>query len=444
MSLLDTIMGNLADSYVPARSRVDIKSAVHDIGAIHVEEAAIRAALAGRSGGWDAAEYGISAAEAARMLDQADTPEARAEVVRVLKARAVTRASLDTTTGKVAVMVVGEAAWHRLGVNVASAVTAADAIKLASLDWSVSKRPLSFRKEDGSYQDADAWALVRDDTQDALGVVGSRYRPIQNAEGFGFLDGIIGEFGAKFHTAGAIFAGKKVWMQCELPDHNFEVVRGDAVQAFATFTNPHDGSGKAWCFPTTNRIVCANTFRTASQERSKGLGIRHTGDVRASISDARQVLGLAIEEIDQFKSNAEVMVRQKVDPAGFFNDLLDEVLDVTAADAMKGADILAATLATTIAGREAEEKRLAREIEARKTLLNDILNRYESEKNGIGGIRGTAWAAFNAVTESADHRKPARQMGSETERQSRRFESVLNGDADELKQTAYQMLTARA
>jgi hypothetical protein len=45
------------------------------------------------------------------------------------------------------------------------------------------------------------------------------------------------------------------------------------------------------------------------------------------------------------------------------------------------------------------------------------------------------------VTEFADHRKPARQIGTEQDRLSRRFESVLNGDADEIKQTAYRMLT---
>jgi hypothetical protein len=91
-------------------------------------------------------------------------------------------------------------------------------------------------------------------------------------------------------------------MQCELPGHAFEVVRGDAVQAFATFANPHDGSGKAWCFPTTNRIVCANTYRTASRDRSAGLGVRHTGDVKAAIGDARKALGIAVREIGQFRA----------------------------------------------------------------------------------------------------------------------------------------------
>jgi hypothetical protein len=179
----------------------------------------------------------------------------------------------------------------------------------------------------------DVFALVRADTGAKPGTVGPKYRPILNADGFAFLDSLLGEFRAKFHTAGAVYGGGKVWMQCELPGHGFEVVRGDAVQAFATFTNPHDGSGKAWCFPTTNRIVCANRYRTAGRDRSAGLGVRHTGDVRATIGDARLALGVAVRQIDRFTVAADVLARTPVDPQAFFPDLMDAVLDVTAADA---------------------------------------------------------------------------------------------------------------
>ncbi len=364
------------------------------------------------------------------------------EQQNTIKAAALRRFGVDTTTGKVAVMVVGEAAWHRLGVNVSAAVNAADAIRLASLDWRVSKRSLSFRRADGTYMESgDTFAIVRDDSEAMLGAVGSRYVPIQNADGFDFLDQVIGDFGAQYHTAGAIHGGAKIWMQCELPEHAFEVVRGDAVQAFATFTNPHDGSGKAWCFPTTNRIVCANTFRTASTQRSKGLGVRHTGNVKASIADARLALGIAVQEIDTFKDHAIEMAHQPIDAPQFFEDLLDAVLDVTAAEALKGADVLAAAVANTVAERELAAKRIQREIDRRENVLEEILNRYEGERNGIGGIRGTKWSAFNAVTEFSDHTKPRRRIGTEQERLSRQFESVLDGDADAIKQTAYEMLT---
>lgn len=357
---------------------------------------------------------------------------------------AIQRAALDTTTGKVAVVVVGEPAWHKLGVNVADALTAADAIRLASLDWAVEKRAMYYRDKDGNYRSSeDTFAIVRADSDAQLGTVGSRYRPIQNADGFSFLDDVIGEHGAKYHTAGAIYGGAKVWMQCELPQQSFEVVRGDRVDCYAVFSNPHDGSGKAYCFPTSNRIVCANTFRVASADKDKGLGIRHTGDVKASIADAQRSLGLAVTGFGRFAEAATEMARRPVDSDQFFGDLLDVVLDVTAAEALKGADALAAAIAVTEAGRELAAKTFQRQIDARKNVLEDILQRYDSDRCGIGGIRGTQWGVFNAVTEHADHAKK-RMIGTPEARLSRRFESVLNGDADEIKQTAYQMLTMKA
>ncbi len=50
-------------------------------------------------------------------------------------------------------------------------------------------------------------------------------------------------------------------------------------------------------------------------------------------------------------------------------------------------------------------------------------------------MRGTGWAAFNAVTEAADHGKlGGRYIGNEDEKASRRLESVVDGRADEVKQ----------
>ena len=55
-------------------------------------------------------------------------------------------------------------------------------------------------------------------------------------------------------------------------------------------------------------------------------------------------------------------------------------------------------------------------------------------------MRGTAWSAFNAVTESADHAKiGTRRVGTLDDQRSRRFENVLAGNADEMKQAAFAL-----
>lgn len=368
----------------------------------------------------------------------------------IIMGAAIKRAALDTSNGRISVMVAGEAPWHKLGVHVKEAVKAADAIRLSGLDWSVSKRPLFWHEsitDDAEeikfsqlgWEESDSYGIVRDDTKAYLGTVGERYKPIQNRDGFDFLDSVIGEYGARYHTAGAIFGGKRVWMLVELPKQSFSLNSKDEVKAYALFTNCHDGIGAARCIPTNERPVCGNTLRRAmSNGKSDGISIRHTGDIKGKISDARSALGLAVKGFEDFKVEAEVMSRTRlVNHIGYFDGLLDMVCDVTAAEANKGADALAAALAVTEAQQAIEAERFGRQIERRKSLLADIIERYESERCGINGMRGTVWAGLNAVTEHADHNKIVRFNGSESAKESKRFESVLMGDADKLKQIAY-------
>lgn len=73
----------------------------------------------------------------------------------------------------------------------------------------------------------------------------------------------------------------------------------------------------------------------------------------------------------------------------------------------------------------------------RGEILADLVARYESERCQVNGIAGTLWAAMNAVTEHADYSNGKRHVGTAEAQASRKFESVLSGDADELKQVAY-------
>lgn len=351
---------------------------------------------------------------------------------------AIKRAALDTTGGKVRVMTAGQLPWHGLGVNIDKACTSAEAIRFAGLDWAVSKEQLTYTF-DGKTLDADAWGIIRQDTGDFLGAVGSRYAPIQNVDGFAFLDGVLEQFGARYETAGSVYGGKKVWMLAHLPKQAFTINGGDEVEPYVLFENCHDGTGAANCYPTAVRVVCANTLRVSTTDRHKGMSIRHTGSVKGKISAAQDALGMSVHGFEEFKTQAETLYHKPMEIRHYAHDVLDAVLDITQAQAMMGADALAASLKVTEAQRELERKSFQRQIERRGEVLADILERYESERCGIGSIRGTAWAAFNAVTEHADHNTLGKQAKDQETRLSRRFESTISGQADEMKQTALQI-----
>ncbi len=227
-------------------------------------------------------------------------------------------------------------------------------------------------------------------------------------------------------------------MQAHLPQQSFKLLGNDVTEAYASFFMDHSGGGADKCFPTTKRALCANTYRLAQQDgKGKGISIRHTGDVKGKISDARRALGIAINNATEYKEAAEAMVSFPLSHLELGNAVLDSVVEFTQAQASLGVDgILDTVLHVTTANRKAEAKRVERELRKRDSILDDICERYESSRCKPAG---TAWAAFNALTESADWGRWGKERTDEAS--SRRLESTLVGDRDTAKQVAYTYVT---
>ena len=159
-----------------------------------------------------------------------------------------------------------ETPWHRIGKVTEDALTSAEAITEAELDWEVELR--------GLYTDEvflgghkkimevpDAFATVRNSDNKVLGVVGNRYTPIQNIECFDFLDTVLDDSSARYETAGSLYGGKIVWMLVNLGKDI--VVGEDRTVPYLLLTNSHDGSTAIKGMTTPIRVVCANTLSLA-------------------------------------------------------------------------------------------------------------------------------------------------------------------------------------
>jgi phage/plasmid-like protein (TIGR03299 family) len=436
-SILDTIIAGMENNGAPT-----IISENHDIGAINW--------VNGMSDPGEMIACGYlpelrrhdnetDEAYAARLnVLIAQLPEdVRAKINTLGMQAAIKRAGMDTTGGRINLMVAGAAAWHRLGVNVESAVNSAHAIKLGGLDWQVAKAPAQYRWNDEFRTMNDQYILVRQDTGAALATVGKVYKPLQNGECFAFLDSVLQEFGARYESVGSLYGGQKIFLCAQLPQQAFSVRGNDPIMPYGIFMNYH-GYGAAQCFASTKRAECDNTLTIALRERNreKSMSIRHTGKLETRIDEAREALGLAVRAVDTFKGQCEQLASTPMgDVKSYAGNVLDEVLGAMDAKRALVAELIGAD-------RAAQEEKLAKEEQRRAEILEDILQRYESRTNGINGMRGTAWAGFNAITEHADHNRIGRQRGNELDRAARRFESSLSGDADEMKQTALTLALA--
>ena len=390
---------------------------------------------------------------------------ARGDVLEMSKAGgdvvagAIARANINVSNGKVSVFVAFKPAWHEIGKVIDKAANAKEATELANMGYLVAKEPdfldLSAYGGDPKHL-TGGFSVVRTDTGDVLTrgkTVGEGYELFQNHELFSMMDNIISE-GAMYETAGVLGLGERVWMLAQMPESRFEPVPGDEVHAYLLATAAHDGTGAIRFMGTSERIVCANTLRAAMNGRgTKSISFRHTTNVAQRAKEAQTALGLAHKGFAKMKEQVDMAVRTKIEPAEYFSACLDDIVDVTAAEqqvtraSIKDGSILQAILDIKETEDQATEaKRYERALKKRREVFDDIMERYESDRNnGMEAISGTGWAAFNAVTESIDHGRGSPNFkGDDRKRAESRFDSVISGRADEIKQNALELVLEQA
>ena len=305
----------------------------------------------------------------------------------------------------------GKRPWHGLGVELEQPTTAAEAIEAAQMGWEVNKVPVQL--PDGA-EIPGHYATVRGDTGVPLGVVGEQYQPIQNKEAFSFFDSVVGDGQAIYHTAGSLGQGERVWILAKLP----EIIRitvEDVVEEFLLLTNSHDGWSSLRMFYTPVRVVCQNTLNMALDGVArKGIAIRHSGDIRNKIGEAQRALGLAVEFYSEFASVAALCREREL--------------------AMKELD---AYLRGVVPDpKDGKVSTRAQNVRQEMTRL------FETGKgNTLPGVRGTLWAAVNAVAEYADHVRVPRAKDP-ADRASNRLEGIWFGSGATLKARAWDQAIA--
>jgi phage/plasmid-like protein (TIGR03299 family) len=366
-------------------------------------------------------------------------------------AAGLARANLAKNNGKICFASALVPGWHELGTIVSGLMTSDEALKHAGLaNWDLKKIEQYVDFQDRRIL-TGAFAIVRGDNGDVLTYgksVGSRYAILSNEASFDFLDAVVDGKQTRYETAGALGRGERVFVLASMPDAKTEIAEGDTVEPYILFTTSHDGSQSITCFPTSLRVCCQNTYRNAMKGRKgAGITIRHTTNMKTKVEAARRVLGLAHDAAAEFAETARTLASTPMpDPEAFFNLCLDDVVDVTiAGQKVTGRAITDRTVLDAILDiRDVEEKqqsaeRLEKAKERRRELLDTILETYENERNnGLDSIRGTAWSAVNAVTEVAQHGDAVRYKGDPRARAESRFDSIMDGRAQEITQAAIQ------
>jgi len=306
----------------------------------------------------------------------------------------------------------GETPWHGLGVKVDGLKSAQEMIDAAGLRWTVGTAPIFCNSvELEKYR-----AMVRGDNGKVLGVVSDRYLPIQNAQAADVMDALVTEGGASVEVCGALGDGERCWMLAHIPA-DFEVVNGDVVKPYMLLAWGHDGRHGLAGKLTPVRVVCNNTLTAAGfgagqrWSATADIYVRHTKNASLQIEAARAALGIARKQAEQTAEAYRALAAPIDAAAPYFQDVFP------APDY-----------------REGDEKEYREKLARWNAHQERLLDLFENGKGTeIPGVRGTAWAAFNSVTEYLDHVYPILKSG---EISKSRQQSVIFGAAAETKKHA--------
>ena len=313
-----------------------------------------------------------------------------------------------------------QTAWHELGTVLTDTFTAEVAMQEAKLaNWDVRKAPL-FTSDvlDGQVEVKDKFATIRTSPftgkPEVLGVVGNKYRPIQNEDHADLLNALVDESGAHFETAGSLNGGRQTFITLKLPKA-ITIGGVDEVETYIAGLNSHDGSKAFQFLVTPVRIVCANTQAIAIARAKSRFSVRHTKNgTKSIIAQARDTLGMTFRYLDEFEMQAEEMIQDTL-TLGAFEQIVEQLYPIKDAET------------ELVAGRLTLER-------------NAIINLFENSET-MTEIRGTKWAGYQAVTEYLDHYKRISGKKDSQMAISRAYQNVA-GNYDEIKQKAFRLIKA--
>jgi phage/plasmid-like protein (TIGR03299 family) len=315
---------------------------------------------------------------------------------------------------------VGTVPWHGQGKQVPPTVTAKEMIQAADLDWTVESRPARGTKSTVNSRGKIKFSrheLVRvprpnrKEEEVVLGIVSDRYKPLQNTEAFNFFDPIVNRKTATYETAGALGNGERIWLMAQMPGA-IKVVLGDECQKYLLLSNSHTGQGSVIVKFTAVRVVCQNTLLMAMQDGQSAFRVRHSAQMGKRLDEVGELIATANKIYEEAAKCFQKLVATPVKNQQMLEEYLAALFPMTES--------------------QKEHKTYPPKWEHVTELFDTIPDLQ------ISGVKGTLWAAYNAVTRFEDYRVV------KTENEANRLNRVWFGAGADLKLKALMEATRMA
>lgn len=297
-------------------------------------------------------------------------------------------------------------AWHQLGTIVDGAMNWEQAMVFANLDFEVRKVQMN---NPVTGEPVESWGVLRSDNDEFLGAVGERYTPIQNKSLFSFIDGLVGEDGFHYETAGVLGRGERVFVMAKVGEYDV-LGTGDKHDTYLLGVGSHDGTMSQTFKMTETRVVCQNTLNIALSGAGTKVTAKHTANGERKLNEALSLL-----------KRTQLTAKS-----------VEEMMNELAQRKVSG-ETVANTLAKLFNIKTLDDKVPTVTLNQ----LSTVRDLFESnDKNAFPEFRGTAYNLLNSLTEYADHYRNVRGGDEDVQRAT----SAMFGTGEKFKQQALELV----
>lgn len=262
--------------------------------------------------------------------------------------------------------------WHSIGKTVDQCKDLEGVLKASGLDYEVVKMPTFI--SDG-VQIPNRFITARPDPKGGLhlyDIVSDKFEIVQNREAFDFVNYMGKDL--QFRKAGETESGM-VYIIGALPEVN---ILGDAFIPHVIFRNGFTGKIKITAAICPLRMVCQNQFNFAFKNTQNSTTIRHVRNAHDKLEEAREVLKVAADYMQELNAMAEQYANIKLGEQDL-DRLLDRMFPIVDPESMNSF--------------KRHQLEVSREKFKQAYLADDNRN-----------FKGTAWGIINAYSDFITHR----------------------------------------
>lgn len=336
-----------------------------------------------------------------------------------------------------------QSAWHNLG-TVAPFTSAIEAVNASDMNWSIYKLPSTYTMPDGTViTDNEAFTLWREPTiidpswcRLSRNLVSADYAFMQNNDVANSVDMLAEQTGWQFSTCAALGNGETFFVCLDMGSGT---IAGEEFHRFFTFGENRNGAKSAIGYVSRIRAVCSNTYNLGIKTASSKMDIAHRASMRIEADEMMQIIADAQRAGASVDSAINALAEISINDVQF-SDMLDSVVPMPTMPRILSMPNLTGTMAEKRKSAEYVYDQKVRNVSRNRDSIIAEWNRSNDEL--MPALRGTAYAAFNAVTEHVTHKHGTFNQRGASMSAASRAEFDLFGDGAKMRDAAYVALTS--